>query len=318
MKLRAFVTVATAVMLLGVCLQPRAHAQVIGLQPTPFDFYYWNSSTQAWTACPNNGYSLFPQQSTPQAVAPYGLNAGEGQWTPFAGVGACPGGSGSGGITQIIGSNGPITCTDGSCNITGQSLDIEHNGAQVPDQTTLNFLDAPPSIPGGYVPVVWGTNSGGGLGGWVPPYPTTTSAGLQFQITPPHDGQYVIVYPSTAAPGATSGFTAVGFANATTGAGGNVGGGPLAICAGPISGSASVTWGGYALPSYVLAANVTEVDAFAISQSGALVPSGGCDSISYTTNGNFITTITTTGTGISGTEPHAFRRVRVTPGGCSR
>lgn len=77
-------------------------AQIIGLNPTPIADYYWNTTTNAWAACPNSS-TVAPYQSTPQAEAHYGLNTTLGQWTPQL---TCPGAVGV--ITGLI---GPVTAS---------------------------------------------------------------------------------------------------------------------------------------------------------------------------------------------------------------
>lgn len=94
------------------------------------------------------------------------------------------------------------TCVVG--NAPGSSLELQHNGTDLPVQSLLNFLDTPPGMPSGYQPVNWGNDSGGGIGGWVPP----VSNSFTMFPGPPISGQYALIYPSscgfTANPGNSS------------------------------------------------------------------------------------------------------------------
>ena len=97
------------------------------------------------------------------------------------------------------------TCVAG--NAPGSSLELQHNGTDLPVQSLLNFLDTAPGMPSGYQPVTWGNDSGGGLGGWVPPIPSILNSFTMFP-GPPISGQYALIYPSscgfTANPGNSS------------------------------------------------------------------------------------------------------------------
>jgi len=166
------------------------------------------------------------------------------------------------GVVTIVGANGPITCTGGSCDITGQSTVLQHNGTNLPSQSLLNFLDAAPSLPSGDTPVTFTTNSGGGIGGYVPP--VSLGSSLAMGVTPPVSGQYAIVYPTSSST-SNCGSGLIG-ANNTSGFidynYGGSGGCPATI---------TYTFG--ALPSYILAANVTAVYGFTVASSQPLVAS---------------------------------------------
>jgi hypothetical protein len=165
-------------------------------------------------------------------------------------------------VVTIVGANGPITCTGGSCDITGQSTVLQHNGTNLPSQSLLNFLDAAPSLPSGDTPVTFTTNSGGGIGGYVPP--VSLGSSLAMGVTPPVSGQYAIVYPTSSST-SNCGSGLIG-ANNTSGFidynYGGSGGCPATI---------TYTFG--ALPSYILAANVTAVYGFTVASSQPLVAS---------------------------------------------
>jgi hypothetical protein len=245
-------------LLLGAPAVPCA-AQVLNLNPTYFAQYYWDTTSSAFLPCPNTS-AAEPFGSTPQAITMSGLNAGLGQWTPNVGLSSCLGGQGSG--LTIVGANGPITCTGGSCDITGQSTVLQHNGTNLPSQSLLNFLDAAPSLPSGDTPVTFTTNSGGGIGGYVPP--VSLGSSLAMGVTPPVSGQYAIVYPTSSST-SNCGSGLIG-ANNTSGFidynYGGSGGCPATI---------TYTFG--ALPSYILAANVTAVYGFTVASSQPLVAS---------------------------------------------
>ena len=80
-----------------------AHAQVIGLNPTPQAEYYWNTTTNQWTACTNSS-TAEPFQSLPQAFVQEGFNTSLGRWTP---VTQCTTSGGGASITVNMGS--PLT-----------------------------------------------------------------------------------------------------------------------------------------------------------------------------------------------------------------
>ena len=79
------------------------HAQVIGLNPTPQAEFYWNTSTNQWTACTNSSTAQ-PFPSTPQAFVQEGFNTSLGKWTP---VTQCS--SGSGGASITVNGGSPLT-----------------------------------------------------------------------------------------------------------------------------------------------------------------------------------------------------------------
>jgi len=157
------------------------------------------------------------------------------------------------GVVSITGAHGPITCTGGSCDITGQSAVLQHNGTNLPDQALLDFLDAAPSLPAGYTPVTFSNDGAGGLGGYVPP--TNISAGFETQIVPPITGQYVFVPATSHSITQNSGSVTATNISASMYLG---------------TGSSfeiddTVVWSTFTLPSYVIAANVTAVYAVAVS-----------------------------------------------------
>lgn len=248
-------------LLAAVCAIPLS-AQVVGLQPYPQALYYWNTSTLAWTACPNTS-TLEPSANLPQAVAEFGLNASLNQWTPFT---SCPNSSGGmvypgagvpvstgtawatsyqvqGTDTKLLssgtisGSAGTLLCLSGNggattagCS-TPTTLTLEHNGTALSDQTLLNFNDTTPSAPSGSTNVTFQSDSEGDLSGYVP----SLSGSLAMYPAQQGSGQYVLIYPGsyTCSPGA----------------------------------DATCDWTDFQLPSYVNASDVTAVYAFAISSS---------------------------------------------------
>lgn len=110
--MRLLIRIVAAMALLAAS----AHAQVIGLDPTPMATYYWDTTANAWTKC-NNTSTAHPYTGTPQAFVQDGWNASLGEWTP---VTSCPsnlagftitGFAGCGGTFEIGFSNTNPTCT---------------------------------------------------------------------------------------------------------------------------------------------------------------------------------------------------------------
>lgn len=248
--------------------------------PRPIAFYGWNSALGMWTpcdivtqSCPWAGGigtvtsvglalppSTFAVSGSPVTTAGIltGTFVNQANSTFFANF------SGSGGVpswwTLAAGTGVTLSVTGSTVSINASgTLDIENNGTPVPDQATLNFLNAAPSLPTGYQPVTWGNDSGGGLGGWVPP----TSSGFTMQTIPPTTGQYVALYPTTC--GYTQSGTGFGVcANPPTydpisgenvQKGGGIGCAPSGSL-NPCGATISFAW---TLPSYVIQANITSV-----------------------------------------------------------
>ena len=93
--MRALVKISAVLLLLAAALAARA--QVVGLEPTPQAYYYWDPGTNGWVACSNTSSSQ-PSANLPQAFAAYGRNASLGQWTPLPGPASCPGNSSIGNL----------------------------------------------------------------------------------------------------------------------------------------------------------------------------------------------------------------------------
>lgn len=165
-------------------------------------------------------------------------------------------------------------------------LEVETNGVGNADQTVLNHVDSA---------TVKFTNPSGGI----EQASVVLANGVTMYLTPPASGQYVLVYPTA---------VATTQANSMTTTAGDTSG---EIVSGPycsFGGTGSITWTAPALPSYVLAANVTAVYAFSVTENGSDVPSGNCFSTPRAVN-HALGDIEVTGTGISSTS--------VQPGGVS-
>lgn len=148
----------------------------------------------------------------------------------------------------------------------GTGTTIQHDSANVPTQSLLNFLDSPATLSGGsldsgYQAVKFENDS---IGGWAAEVPASL---LQFQMQtiPPIAGQFAIVYAGTVTP-STSGTVAT--------ATGGLSSGYVAAGGGPTNpGSASLTWSNFALPSYIVAANVTAI--YAVATYSGFTGAGG-------------------------------------------
>ena len=103
-----------------------AHAQVIGLNPTPIALYYWNTGTNQWAQCPNSSTAQ-AAANIPQAFALEGFNSGLMQWTPQT---SCPGSGSGSGLTSFQGRTTPAAVlilsdlntmlkTATNCNVSG-------------------------------------------------------------------------------------------------------------------------------------------------------------------------------------------------------
>lgn len=235
-----------------VCLTIAARAQVIGLDPTPLAFYYWDTTTSAWHACPNNS-TAEAYFDTPQAVAEHGFNGSLGQWTPMT---TCPVTGAF--VSQIIpGINISISPISGTgvvtINATGGATEIEVNGVKVDDPP--NFNDSTPAAPTGRTNVTW-QHDGSSVSASVP----TASAANMFmqQVVPPVAGQYVIVYNT-----ANTHYADGPMSSASSNTGGSIGVSFYVIA----SGTATITWSNPQLPSGLDPANVTSVYAFEVSDS---------------------------------------------------
>ena len=91
--------------------------------------------------------------------------------------------------TSITVSGGVLSATPAT-----PTLNLEHNGSSSGiSQTTLNFLDVPPSLPSGYEPVIFDPDSGGGLGGYV----LNTTSSFTMAQKPPVGGQNYFLQPSS-------------------------------------------------------------------------------------------------------------------------
>ena len=154
------------------------------------------------------------------------------------------------------------------------------NGSNNASQALLNFVDTPS---------VKFTNPSGGIESATVSF--NVANGLIPALTPPAAGQYVIIYP-----------TAYAITNA--GSMSSVAGDTAAVltsssyCA--FGGYTQVVWSAPVLPSYVLAANVTAVYAFAVSENGSSpVPAGNCTGNPYSANVAFMS-LNASGTGSGG------------------
>jgi hypothetical protein len=191
----------------------------------------------------------------------------------------------------ISGIAGALVCLDASAGATTTGCTVplpvfQHNGTNLVNQSTINFSDTTPAPPAGATNVTFQSNPAGALSAYVF-LPST----LQMQAIPPQPGQYVTVYATASTP------VVIGDASANpSDVWGIMTGGPLGLGG---NGHASITWSGFALPSYVLPANVTSVWASATSESGAGSPgSATCLGGPYTTNTDYNLGIAATGTGI--------------------
>lgn len=188
-------------------------------------------------------------------------------------------------------------------NGSSTALSIQHNGTPTTSQTVLNFNDTTPTAPTGNQDITFQTDGTGKISGYVP----LATSSLQTQVVPPITGQYVVVYPTTATAGCTAGTTCGAASNAS---GSNVW---VAIGSGPhnsLNTTNSVfSFTGYALPSYVVAANVTAVYAYATSFITGLITntltcawSGGSGLVFNNASGTFSPIMTgLTGALLSGT-----------------
>ncbi len=214
--------------------------------------------------------------------------------------------------------------SDGTC-----PQPFEHNGTPLPVQNLLNFLDATPSLPASGTANIFMHDNFGGLGSYTP-YSTssakgtvqpdnsttyvnngvmsaTVSGAFQTQVVPPLTTQHVIIYPTSGSE--TSNCSAstytVGASSGTV----------RYVYSGSGSCTETLTWNGFTLPSYVVAANVTAVYAFAVTSvspevtgnaggpttncslcSGLLAPAG----VNYAwPKQQFTSTTTYTGTSLS-------------------
>lgn len=217
-----------------------------------------------WAAA-NQGYDIvtYGGLSNPNcAIAPLCYTR------PVTRIDVFPAGGASGGtgITQITGSNS-YNCTSSSCNISGASLLLEHEGTPLTDQSLLNFHDTPANLSGGsldtnYQPVIPKFDTIGGMA-----WETLAALGtLQMALTPPASGQYAFVPASVCTIGTVDNLTGVGTC-ATDNSGARLfcgNSGPLNPCHLQIA-------FGFALPSYISQANITAVYGMSwTSQTGAL------------------------------------------------
>ena len=236
--------------------------------PRPIAFYGWNSALGMWTpcdivtqSCPWAGSigtvtsvglalpsSTFAVSGSPVTTAGTltGTFVNQANSTFFANF------SGSGGVpswwTLAAGTGVTLSVTGSRVSINASgTLDIENNGTPVPDQATLNFLNAAPSLPTGYQPVTWGNDSGGGLGGWVPPILNS----FTMFPGPPISGQYALIYPSSC------GFNNFGsiMSGSCSGGGGSMGAQNISGL-NPANGQLSFN---FTLPAGISQANITAV-----------------------------------------------------------
>lgn len=283
--MRRFLTLLAILLALTVA----ARGQVIGVNPAPMGLYQWNDTSNQWQRYTST-YTLLPAASTPQPVAFYAYNATLGQWVPCTTSISCLAGNSLTGLTGDVTATGPgiatatvvgirtvsiPSLTPGYLKYTGtafqwatSTLDIQHNGVDVTDQTTLNFLDTPPSLPSNASPVTFSTNSSGGVGAYV-----SSSAGTSVvpysvpPVTP--TSQVYALYPSGATATTDQPTLVTAFASSYfpfSGSITRIGSAPL----GPSTGQ--VTWTFPALPSFINAADITAVYAsvsgFALGTEG--------------------------------------------------
>jgi hypothetical protein len=266
---RLAITLFLLMVLLQVCAA--AMGQVVGLQPTPMAGYTWDTSTNVWDPIPTTD-TANPSQNTPQAFAQYRWNATLGQWVPCQTGEDCSGG----GVTSVMPSSS-VSCTpliDGVCvgSITltaAGGVTFQHNGMDLVLQNLLNFNDTTPAAPSGYVNGIWQSDAEGDLAVYVP---STATPDLQMLVVPPTTGQYVLVLPATSVSSGIAGDAVVDLGPSSgkilfSSHGGS--------CFGVNACSATITWSGFALPSYVSPANVTSVVPVVISGLGALTPQAG-------------------------------------------
>lgn len=241
---------------------------IVGLNPTPLGLYQWNTTTNQATPVAST-YASFALSSSPQPILLYAFNASLGQWVPcsLADCFATSAATISVNGTQVTSANfnGTTPAADsgytlGTWKVSGSNVSVEMPSAL----TSLNGMTGPPVSIVGDASISVTPNS-----------PTTNELQLHVigafgtTLTPPISGQYVFIPATTFTPSVTSAnYPAVGNGSSGVFASANTCTGlpPYeAINCATLGSSSAGTWSGYALPSYVSAANVTAVYAVEIS-----------------------------------------------------
>jgi hypothetical protein len=229
-------------------------AQIIGLVPTPVGMYTWNPTAQQFQTV-NLSSTSGALQNTPQAFAFYAFNATLNQWVACTSIAQCFGGANYevNGFPLI--SSNPVNFVNGTGITVSNPLagNVQFTNAGVTEIIPGSNVTCSTNISGFCVGnvTVNSTASGGGGG----------SANFQM-IPPPVAGQYVDIYPTSCSvihgdPGTGSSTCTFSSSGTTPGAGGTVGG--TGTGGGLGNNQYSATWTGFALPSYVLPANITSV-----------------------------------------------------------
>lgn len=195
--------------------------------------------------------------------------------------------------------NGQSCTLGGSCTVTTPATTVfQHNGTNLPDQAVLNFLDATPSLPTGYVPVTFSNDGAGGLGGYVPPVSIANGSGIQMSLTPPSSGQWVYIFPTSFTTSATGATYTANAGNTSAQLGNN------AYCS-LGSGTATVAWTGFGASLAALGispSDVTAIYPFAYEYN-PYGPGGGtvCGPIGAVTYSPNLLGFTVSGTGTGAT-----------------
>lgn len=191
-----------------------------------------------------------------------------------------------------------ITATGGVLT-AASTVVLQHGGANLTDQSLLNFVDTPASLSGGsldagYQPIKFKSDAVGGLAAET--LTPLVASGIQNLVVPPSNAQFVIIYPTNVTTAQTN--STITVANDTS----------ASIQTTPyctFGGTGTATWtftGALAAQApWVVPANVTTAFAFAISSNlQTLGGSGNCLGVPFASS-FAAATLGVTGSGITAT-----------------